>query len=207
MLRSGRSRDWNYCLAVVHDAATSVTNAIVHGLEESEIATVRNCLRKSLELAHHPMLLPVILVENKIHHFAILLERRARGLDHIEYETGMRHGFSNRPEHNTVPREERLRSREMLDFDLLTQKLTGLAGTFAFCDLTFQNGSRSLELVEELSQRIQDSDSASITKDSFQMPHSLTRRIEYMKALIAGAQNTRRLLEQRTQAQIQTVRC
>ena len=145
------------------------------------------------------MLLPVILVEFKIHHFAMLLERRARGLDHIEYETGMPHGFSNCPEHNTVSREERLRSRETLDFDLI-QKLTSLA------DLTFQNGSRSLQLVEELARRIQDSDAASTTKDHFPTPPSLTRRIEYVKALIAGAQNTRRLLEQRTQAQIRTVK-
>jgi hypothetical protein len=204
MLRSGRSRDWNYCLAVVYDAGTGVTNAIVHGLEQGEIEKLKNCLRQSLEFAYHPMLLPVTLVELKIHYFATLLERRARGLDYIEYETGMRHGFSNRPERNTT-RQERLRSRELLDFDLLTQKLTGLAGTFAFCDLTFQSGLKSLELVQEAAGKIQDNETARPIEHHPTMPQSLCRRIEYLKALIAGAQNTRRLLELRTQAQIQTV--
>lgn len=204
MLRSGRSRDWNYCLVVVHDTATGVTNAVVHGLEQREIGTLKHCLRQNKELAHHPILLPVTLVELKIHYFAILLERRARGLDEIEYETGMRHGFSNRPERNR-PRQERLKSRELLDFDLLTQKLTGLAGTFAFCDLTFQNGLRSLELVEEVARKLHSNKTECSLQDDSAIPQPLSLRIEYLKALIAGAQNTRRLLEQRTQAQIQTV--
>lgn len=189
----------------MYDAGTGATKAIVHGLEQREIVKLKNCLRQSLEFTYHPMLLPVTLVELKIHHFATLLERRARGLDDIEYETGMRHGFSNRPEHNTT-RTERLRSRELLDFDLLTQKLTGLAGTFAFCDLTFQNALRSLELVQEMAQGQQYNRAVRPTDGHPKMPQSLSQRIEYLKALIAGAQHTRRLLELRTQAQIQTVK-
>jgi hypothetical protein len=41
MIRSARSRDWNYCLAVVYDAATGVTNAIVQGLEQKEIEKLK----------------------------------------------------------------------------------------------------------------------------------------------------------------------
>ena len=204
MLRSGRSRDWNYCVAIVYDAGMGVTKAIVHGLEQKEIVKLKNCLRQSLDFTYHPMLLPVTLVELKIHHFATLLERRGRGLDDIEYETGMRHGFSNRPEHNTT-RPERLRSRELLDFDLLTQKLTGLTGTFAFCDLTFQNALSSLELVQQMAQPNQYNEAMWPTDDHPRMSQALSQRIEYLKALIAGAQHTRRLLELRTQAQIQTV--
>ena len=203
MLRSGRSRDWNYCLAIVHEADGHVTNAIVHGLEEEEIEIFKNYLRRCLDFAHYPWLVAVILVELKLHHFAKLLERRAQSLDDIEFETGMRHGFSNRQDRDTgnSPRSEaeRLRSREELDFDLLTQKLTGLAGTFAFCDLTFQNGCKSLEVIQKAANNLQGGGM------KLEMPESLCRRIEYLKALIVGAQNTRTLLEQRTQAQIQTV--
>lgn len=203
MLRTGRSRDWNYCLAVVHEADAGVTNAIVHGLEQREIKKLKDCLRRSLDFCHHPMLLPVTLVELKIHHFAMLLERRARGLDAIEHETGMRHGFSKRD----TSAQERLKSRELLDFDLITQKLTGLVGTFAFCDLTFQNGLQSLELVEATARKMRCDEALSPTDHPAHstMPQFLSQRIQYLKALIAGAQHTRRLLEQRTQAQIQTV--
>lgn len=145
------------------------------------------------------MLIPLILIELKIHYFAILLERRAQGLAEIEYETGMRHGFSHNPQRNP-PREARLRDRANLDFDLLTQKLTGVAGTFAFCDLTFDVGLRSLNLVEEVAERLKHS------SPGHTLPVPLAQRIRYLKGLIAGAQSTRRLLEQRTQAQVQTVR-
>lgn len=77
------------------------------------------------------MLVPLILVKMKIHYFAVLLERRERGLELIEHETGMRHGFSENPERNRS-QKDRARSRANMDYDPITQKLTGLAGTFAF---------------------------------------------------------------------------
>ncbi|KAF2103839.1 hypothetical protein NA57DRAFT_70047 [Rhizodiscina lignyota] len=198
LLRGGRSRDYNYCVAVAFDISSGVTCAVVHGLEKPEVEKLKDCLRRSLELAAHPMLVPLILIELKIHHFAILLERRAQGLAEIEYETGMRHGFSNNLRRNP-PREIRLRDRANLDFDLLTQKLTGVAGTFAFCDLTFDVGLRSLNLVEQVAEKLQR------TSYGQALPGPLAQRITYLKGLIAGAQSTRRLLEQRTQAQVQTV--
>lgn len=151
-------------------------------------------------MAHHLVLLSIILIKLKIHHFAILLEKRAQGLDEIEYETGMRHGFSNNKNRNP-PREVRQRSRENLDFDLLTQKLTGLAGTFAFCDLTFQSGLEALRLVKELSIACSESVSQ---ENQEAMPSDLKRRVVYLQGLISGSQHTRRLLQQRTEAQRQT---
>ena len=90
------------------------------------------------------------------------------------------------------PLHERLRSRDELDFDRLTVQLTGLVGTLSFCDLTFQVGLRTLELVESLCV-------------NYPLPHPLQRRVTYLKGLIAGAQDARNLLERRTQAQVDTV--
>lgn len=191
-------------MGIVHDSKNKTTNAIIHGLESHEHEIFKKCLRQSLELAHHPILLAIILIELKIHHFAILLERRAKGLDEIEYETGMRHGFSNNPIRNPS-RDVRQKCRENLDFDLITQKLTGLAGTFAFCDLTFQAGLESLSLVKQVAQRCPIADVSESQGRGSAMPPELERRVEYLEGLIAGSQHTRRLLQQRTQAQVQTV--
>jgi len=204
MIRGGRSRDWNYCIAVAHDLKHKTTRAVILGLESHEHLRLKLCLKESLELTRHPTLLPIILVELKIHFFAILLEKRAKGLDEIEYETGMRHGFSNNPIRNP-PRESRQKSRENLDFDLLTQKLTGLAGTFAFSDLTFQAGLESLGVVKQVAQRCSVGAELEPPSASPVMPPDLDRRVEYLEGLIAGSQHTRRLLQQRTQAQVQTV--
>jgi len=204
MIRGGRSRDWNYCIAVVYALKSKTTRAVIHGLEEHEHTRFKLCLKESLELAHHPNLLPAILIEHKVHFFAVLLEKRTKGLDEIEYETGMRHGFSNNPIRNP-PRELRQKSRENLDFDLLTQKLTGLAGTFAFSDLTFQAGLESIELVKQMGQRCSMSIDLRLSEVSSGMPPELERRFEYLEGLIAGSQHIRRLLQQRTQAQVQTV--
>jgi len=191
-------------MAVVYALKCKSTRAVIHGLEEHEHTRFKLCLKESLELAHHPTLIPSILLELKIHFFAVLLEKRTKGLDKIEYETGMRHGFSNNPIRNP-PRELRQKSRENLDFDLLTQKLTGLAGTFAFSDLTFQAGLDSMELVKQMGQRCSMSIDLPSSEARPGMPPELERRFEYLKGLIAGSQHIRRLLQQRTQAQVQTV--
>lgn len=68
----------------------------------------------------------------------MLLEKRAVSLEAIENETGMSHGFSNDPKRNRRLDVERQQNLAELDLESITQKLTGLTGTLAFCNLTFQ---------------------------------------------------------------------
>ena len=66
MLRGGRSRDWNYCLALTYDIATSTTCAMVHGLEAHEIDLLVHCLKSSREHVGKPMLLPLYLTGKQV---------------------------------------------------------------------------------------------------------------------------------------------
>lgn len=189
MLRGGRSKDWNYCIAMTQCPETNIIHCIVQGLEAEEIDKMELCLRNSMEHAAQPILLPIILVEQKIHFFAILLEKRAKDLDRYEEITGQRHGDAQQLD---TDYEKRLKEREKIDFDAITQKLTGLLATLSFCDLTFQVAERSLQLVENLAK-------------PNGLAEAINRRIVYLKGLISGSQDMRRLLEARTQAQVQTV--
>lgn len=192
MLRGGRSKDWNYCVATTKCPTTGIVNCFVHGLQADEIVAMKRCLRESKDFAHHAMLLPLILVEWKIHHFAVLLERRSQYLASVEKDTGLIHGAADDPNANLSP-QERIKRLEDIDFGHITQKLTGLLGTLYFCGLTFQGGLNSLELIEEVS------------KTSQELPDCFVRRITYLKGLIAGAEDSKRLLEARAQAQVDTV--
>jgi hypothetical protein len=204
-MRGGRSRDWNYCLGLAYDPATGVTCALIQGLELGEIEQLRKCLQLSQEHFRQPALLPLFLIELKTHFFAVLLERRASALEETEYETGMKHGFSLDPRRNPALGLGRRKSRVSLDFDPITQKLTGLTGTLAFCDLTFDSSLRSLEVTVALNQYVLEN----ILQDSFretsQNGGALELRATYLKTLIAGAQAHRNVLLQRTRAQVQTV--
>jgi hypothetical protein len=192
MLRGGRSKDWNYCVATTKCPATGIVNCFVHGLQASEIVDMKRCLRASVDFAHHAMLLPVILVEWKVHYFAALLEQRAQYLAMVEKDTGLIHGAADDPDANSS-QQKRLALLEGIDFGHITQKLTGLLGTLHFCGLTFQSGLNSLGLIEEVSQTPQE------------LPDCFVGRITYLKGLIAGAEDSKRLLEARTQAQVDTV--
>ena len=192
MLRGGRSKDWNYCVATTRCPMTGIVNCFVHGLQAKEIIDMKRCLRESTMYANHTMLLPIILVEWKIHYFAVLLEKRAVYLASVEKETGLIHGVADHDKSMLSP-QQRFARLEEIDFDQITQKLTGLLGTLYFCGLTFQSGLSSLELIEDASEDVED------------LPNCFARRITYLKGLIAGAQDSKRLLEARAQAQVDTV--
>jgi hypothetical protein len=91
--------------------------------------------------------------------------------------------------HGNPSREEREQSRTKLDFDLTTQKLTWLAGTFAFCDLTFDIGLHSLIQVEKMSQDFYEGSGGQ------ELSAPLAQRIQYLKGLILGAQSRKTHLE------------
>lgn len=217
MIRGGRSRDWNYCLGLAYNPATGLTCGLIQGLELGEIEQLRLCMQSSQEHFRQPALVPLFLIELKTHFFAVLLERRASALEETEYETGMKHGYSLDPRRNPALRLERRKTPVSLDFDPITQKLTSLTGTLAFCDLTFGSSLRSLEVTMALSQRVWAEDSQYSVRGTagdrtvrepgaaYASRKALERRAEYLKTLIGGAQAHRNVLLQRTRAQVQTV--
>ena len=210
-MRGGRSRDWNYCLGLAYNPMTGVTCGIIQGLELREIEKLRKCLQLSQEHFRQPTLVPLFLIELKTHFFAILLEDRAARLEETEYETGMKHGYSLDPRRNPALNLERRKSRVSLDFDPITQKLTSLTGTLAFCDLTFESSFRSLEVTVALSQRARRSSSPDSSREAskdtgpIELGGAVELRATYLRTLIAGAQAHRNVLLQRTRAQVQTV--
>ena len=206
MLRGGRSRDWNYCLALTHDLSTGITCAMIQGLEKHEIDLLIYCLKSSRDHVDKPMLLPLFLAELKTHFFAVLLERRALSLEAIEYDTGMSHGFSEDPKRNPQLNASRKEKRAALDFDPLTQKLTGLTGTLAFCDLTFEACRKDLELIISTSRKIAGANSMHRKpNNNDESRPDPDQRANYLKGLLDGAQAHRAVLLARTKAQVQTV--
>lgn len=206
MFRGGRSRDWNYCLALTHDLKTGNTCAIVHGLERHEIDLLIHCLKSSRDHVDKPMLLPLFLTELKVHFFAVLLEERAVRLEDIEYETGMSHGFSEDPKRNPALSETRKQDLAKLDFGPITQKLTSLTGTLAFCDLTFKGCRQDLDLIVATSCEIgspsRTSRRHSVVDETRPDPD---QRSKYLQGLLDGAQAHQIVLHERTKAQIDTV--
>ena len=196
MVRSARSRDWNFCLALAYNEETGFLQGLLNGMQAGEIQMLLKCLKESSQELSDPMLLPIFLLELKVHYFAVLLEKRAAGIEEIEYTTGMRHGFSSNPRRNPVKDAERERLLKDLDFDQITQKLTGLTGTLSFCHMTFSSSLRALEVVTAVRAR-------------FLAGHrtlgEVDTRITYLRELIVGSQALGGVLSDRTKAQVQTV--
>lgn len=169
-------------------------------MQENEVNMLVSCLKQSKEHISDPMLLPVFLLELKVHYFALLLEKRAVGIERIEYSTGMRHGFSNR-----LIDKERREKLKTLDFHSITQKLTGVTGTLSFCDMTFKSSRTALELIASLRGSIAFDCTAPDTEQTTHSERALDRRIEYLRELITGSQALGDVLDARTKAQVQTV--
>lgn len=206
MVRSARSRDYNFCLGLAYNEETGLIRGILNGMQNKEIELLLTCLRKSAEHLRNPALVPIFLIELKVHYFAVHLEKRAEGIEKIEYETGMRHGFSSNPRRSAVRAREREQLFKDLDFDEITQKLTGVTGTLSFCDMTFTSSLRALDLVCGLRERnlaLQGQCQGTI---DFGSRVDLNTRLDYVRELIVGAQAHGAVLSARTRAQVQTVR-
>lgn len=206
MLRAGRSRDWNFCLGLVHYPSTGTTCALLTGMQHDEIEKLSRCLRESRLHIPDPLLLPVFLVELRVHFFALLLEKRALGIEDIEYSTGMRHGFSTDPRKIALTDHERKLKAKMLDFDPITQKLTGVTGTLSFCDMTFSSSKQALETIVKMRTAIGiQKCTLKLNLRDQQLSGALDRRIDYLGELINGSQAYGAVLSARTRAQVQTV--
>jgi hypothetical protein len=202
MIRSARSRDWNFCMGLAYHENTGLTYAILNGMQAEEIDRLLRCLRNSAKHLFDPTILPLFLLELKVHYFAILLETRAEGIEKIELDTGMRHWNSRRRESKHGEREKLLKE---LNFDEITQKLTGVTGTLSFCDMTFASSMRALELVSKTRQRLLYDSSCARRGLDLESKTTAETRIRYVTELIIGAQAHSGVLSARTRAQVQTV--
>ncbi|RMZ91466.1 hypothetical protein DV736_g1306, partial [Chaetothyriales sp. CBS 134916] len=205
MARGARSRDWNFCVAVLCNVAERRTVAIVNGMQKSEVETLLTCLKQSKNHISDPMLLPVFLLELKVNCFALLLEKRALGIEEIEYSTGMRHGFSENPQRLKMFEDESRETLKTLDFHPITRKLTGLTGTLSFCNITFKSSLKALDLVISVRVALQTQIAPPHSHCAGSATQALDRRIEYLSALINGAQSLGDVLATRTRAQVQII--
>jgi hypothetical protein len=208
ILRGARSRDWNFCLGLVHNPAKRTTCGILNGMQQREVEELLRCLKQSTQHIRDPMLLPVFLLELKVHFFALLLEKRAIGIEEIEYSTGMRHGFSTDPRRNMLIGKERNPPAKPLDFDPITQKLTGVTGTLSFCDMTFESSGHALDVLLRVKKKLdanQAGQNLANTETETETRTALSRRMDYLGELIIGSQAHCGVLSARTTAQVQTV--
>lgn len=201
MLRSARSRDCSFSLALIYNRHTDGVSGLLHGLQEHEAQKLLSSLYNSAEVVQDPLLFPLILYEMKIHFFALLLENRARGLEDLEESTGMRH-FNTQSEETEAQRTRRLRQ---LSFSDITEKLTGIAGTLAFCEMTFESCLEGLAVARAWRANIINQSTKSGTACHWNACASIDRRAAYIESLAAGARAHGRVLEARRAAQVQTV--
>ncbi|KAL2291380.1 hypothetical protein FJTKL_13974 [Diaporthe vaccinii] len=137
----------------------------------------------------------------KIHFFALLLENRARELENLEESTGMRH-FNTKSKETDAERTNKLKQPSFSD---ITQKLTGIAGTLAFCEMTFESSLEGLSVARAWRNRIINHSTESATGCRWNVCTGIERRSMYIESLEAGARAHGRVLEARRDAQVQTV--
>ncbi|KAG6367499.1 hypothetical protein INS49_001689 [Diaporthe citri] len=177
-------------------------SGLLQGLQEHEAQRLLSSLQKSIDVAEDPLLVALILFEMKIHFFALLLENRARGLEDLEESTGMTHFNTQSKETD----EERAKKLKRLSFSDITQKLTGIAGTLAFCEMTFESCLQGMLVATEWRNKIINHSTKAENGCRWNACASIDRRVAYIKSLAAGARAHGRVLEARRAAQVQTVK-
>lgn len=201
-LRSARSRDWSFCLTLMYSRESGTISGLIYGLRSGELERLLLRLHGSCNALKDPILLPLLLLERKVYFFGSLLENRARGLEEIEESTGMVHGFDERREREMERPEKSLK----INFDPIIQKLTGIAGTLAFCKMTFESSLEGLNVASTWrGQILKTSREPDRIGLRWTAAPDINRRISYLRKFISGALQQVQVLDARRAAQVQTV--
>ncbi|KAK2600709.1 hypothetical protein N8I77_010224 [Diaporthe amygdali] len=180
MLRSAWSRDCSFSLALTYNRKMGNVSGLIHGLQEHEAQTLLSSLYKSIDVVEDPLLFPLILFETKIHLFILCTPPRES---------------SQRTQESEAQTAEK---PQQLSFSDITQKLTGIAGTLAFCEMTFESCLQGLSVARAWRNKPINHSSASVTECRWNACTNIDRR-----NILAKAHG--RVLEARRAAHVQTV--
>ncbi|KAF2436334.1 hypothetical protein EJ08DRAFT_644707 [Tothia fuscella] len=194
LLRTNLSWSWQYALAMSHDTTTNITTALLVGLRSDETTSLISSLKKSKH-AHFHILLPSILMDNAVDAVSQDAEARRGSLLQICYATGL-HGFNRI---GSVGAD--LDDRDLLDLEVMMQKLTSLADACAGIDAVCKTQARFIDAVTKFETTIGTLKDERTGEEFFENG----QRLDFIGQLLKGIESKVGYTKTSAQGQVQTI--
>ncbi|VTT55208.1 unnamed protein product [Fusarium fujikuroi] len=150
----------NFSISVVHSPASRVTHVVAHMLHKTDIKHLLLRLQALKALAWHPLLVPLILMEQRIEGTAEKLTLMRDSLYSVEKRTGTHKNYRNDKCHEELnhyaygDRVWERRHEQDVDFEAAPGKITSIASDCAMTEAKCQVNESLLDWLQELNDSL-----------------------------------------------------
>ncbi|EAS29009.3 uncharacterized protein CIMG_07755 [Coccidioides immitis RS] len=195
VLRNNHGGHWFYCLAMSYNGETRETCALIIGLHNNSIQSLKMWLKDwSVHDSKptHPLFLPSVLIEESLLRISNSLQLHRDKVWEVENDTGL-HYRNTDPDHPN--------RSEALDLDRTIRKLTVLPGAISHIEFICQTQLRFLETLAQWSTAAY----AVTTAERDLYWASMIEKLDLMKSSFTHFLGAAEYTHKRIQAQTQTI--
>ena len=197
----------NFSLSLTFSPSTGITCALLHILLKAELKQTLDRLKGLRQIAWHPLLLPMILLELRTEFIAPDLMKARLALYRVEKDNGTHKNYQDREHHRKAGYYATgpvVWKRE--GFDSLPGILTSIASDCALFDAKCQINEELLDWIEEMNKKFSIDISDSKTSNSYPSSTIICRKISTMRTWLKNNRIRSVYLGHRAEVQVQAVR-
>ncbi|KAF5688014.1 hypothetical protein FCIRC_2085 [Fusarium circinatum] len=152
----------NFSISVVHSPASRITHVIAHMLHKTDIKHLLLRLQTLKALAWHPLLVPLILMEQRIEGTAVNLTLMRDSLYSVEKRAGTHKNYRNDKHHEELnhyaygDRVWERRHEQDVDFDAAPGKITSIASECAMTEAKCEVNECLLDWLQGLNNSLEE---------------------------------------------------
>ncbi|KLO85634.1 uncharacterized protein LW93_14249 [Fusarium fujikuroi] len=201
----------NFSISVVHSPASRVTHVVAHMLHKTDIKHLLLRLQALKALAWYPLLVPLILMEQRIEGTAEKLTLMRDSLYSVEKRTGTHKNYRNDKYHEELnhyaygDRVWERRHEQDVDFEAAPGKITSVASDCAMTEAKCQVNESLLDWLQELNDSLAElnTDGGSWERAT----SSIKMKISAFKTWTGNNRARSIYLAKRAEAQMQAASC
>lgn len=196
----------NFSLSVAFSPSTGMTCAFIHILLKSDLKQIQDRLQVLKNIAWHPLLLPLIILEQRIELAPPDLARVRTALYKIEKTNGTHKNYQKRARHNQAgyyARGEEVWNRQ--EFDTAPGDLTSIASSCALFDAKCKINERFLDWIEQMNNDFSIIITDLSTGDTSSSSYIIRGKVSTMRTWLKNNQDWSAYLGRRAEVQVQAV--
>lgn len=200
IIRYQAANFWEYTIALTYDEDVREAKAVCMGLSSKEAKRFAFAIQQSSTSAHHPLCLPMILLDISVEELCRYVESRVRDKNRNQEALGM----DTYIDRGFAANLTRPRNQDLLDRDLgeMTQRLTSLSHSATGLQC---NARAKIEEIEFLSAISNGMATVSNAKSLTAIRRAFDDRLEYCRQRVKAVQGEIELVLKANEAQQQTV--
>jgi hypothetical protein len=207
MIQNGFTSTTQFSAALSYDPKRCLTNALVHGLSESEINSLIEDVTAHRENVALPMLLPSLLLAYRVGSASTKVRDCHQQIVEIEHETGIQTNWHPNQQCCSIDQRQPAGANryDEINFDRVTGELTSLSSKLAYCEFVCEVHLPMLDSFNRINCRLLENANCENKDTLSRVEARLFAENNFLQSSLQEILVRAQYLSKRSQAQVQTV--